>query len=130
MSHLEPAQILVVDDMVILRELYGRFLQNEGMEVVLATDGAAALALARTQTPDLVVSDLTMPNMDGLELCRALRSDPVTKDVPIVIVTGQGSAQSKAAAAAGCDAVLEKPCSGVLLVTTIRILLSRRRPPS
>ena len=76
-----------------------------------------------------MVSDLKMPQMDGVELCRALRGDRATAHVPIVIVTGQGRAQARAAIEAGCDAVLEKPCSSALLVATINILLARRQRP-
>jgi CheY-like chemotaxis protein len=121
--------VLVVDDAAHVRELFGRVLQNEGMDVALAADGARGLALARARIPDLVVADLKMPHLDGVQLCRALRSDPATEHVPIVIVTGQGGAQARAAIEAGCDAVLEKPCSSALLVATINILLARRQRP-
>ena len=130
MSQTSVTHVLVVDDAVHVRELFGRFLQNEGMDVALAADGEHGLALARARIPDLVVSDLKMPQMDGVQLCRALRGDGATEHVPIVIVTGQGRAQARAAIEAGCDAVLEKPCSAALLVATINLLLARRQGPS
>ena len=126
MSDTPVTHVLVVDDAAAVRELFGRFLQNEGMHVALAADGAGGLALARARIPDVVVSDLKMPHMDGVQLCLALRNDPATEHVPVVIVTGQGRAHARAAIEAGCDAVLEKPCSAALLVATINVLLARR----
>jgi CheY-like chemotaxis protein len=82
--------------------------------------------------PDAIVCDLGMPRMDGLALCRALRNDPATKNVPILVVSGEDEGRMRAALDAGCDAVLVKPCSGVLLVSTIERLLElpfRRNHP-
>jgi CheY-like chemotaxis protein len=67
-----------------------------------------------------------MPVMNGLDLCRRLRSDEATRNVLVVVVTGDAGEQAQAAFAAGCDAVLGKPCSGTVLLATIRVLLERR----
>jgi CheY-like chemotaxis protein len=67
-----------------------------------------------------------MPIMDGLALCRQLRADAATRDVAVVVVTGDATDQARAAIEAGCDAVLGKPCSRTLLLATIRLLLERR----
>jgi CheY-like chemotaxis protein len=120
--------VLLVDDAAQIRDLFGRFLRQSGMAVTCAADGIFALAEARARVPDAVVCDLDMPNMDGLALCRALRDDPATKDVPILVVSGSGATQSSAALQAGCDAVLQKPCTGALLVTTIERLLAQPSP--
>lgn len=118
---------LVVDDVPEVRELFAHFLGRAGMRVTQADGGHTALATARNATPDLVVTDISMPDMDGLELCRQIRTDPTIGHVPIVIVSGSVATGDATVWAAGCDAVLEKPCSRELLVTTARALLGRGR---
>jgi two-component system cell cycle response regulator DivK len=126
MDSARAPHVLVVDDAPQVRDLFGRFLTMSGMAVTFAEDGLVAVAQARQNAPDLVVCDLEMPNMDGLAMSRALREDPVTRNIPILVVSGSASQQSRAAFDAGCDAVLTKPCSRELLVETIRGLLALR----
>lgn len=123
---------LVVDDVEEVRELFAHFLGRSGMRVTQADGGRAALAAARVVTPDVVVTDISMPDMDGLELCRQLRAEPVLQHLLILVVSGNGPATDPAVWAAGCDEVLEKPCSRVALVTTVQRLLDtgRRRRQS
>jgi len=83
------------------------------------------LRLAQPSAPDFVVTDIEMPDLDGLELCRRLRQLPATSKIPIVVVTGAAMTQGDEATAAGCDVVLAKPCSGALLLATIQRLLAR-----
>jgi CheY-like chemotaxis protein len=116
--------VLLVDDVPFIRDLFGRVLTKSGMAVTFAEDGVDGLAAARARLPDVIVCDLDMPNMGGLALCRALRDDPATRDVPILVVSGDGTAQTTAALDAGCDAVVVKPCTGALLVRTIERLLT------
>ena len=80
----------------------------------------------RYTAPDVVVTDVDMPVMDGLDLCRELRANATTRDVVVVVVTGDASDQTEAALDAGCDAILAKPCSRTILLATIRRLLERR----
>lgn len=68
-----------------------------------------------------------MPGMDGLALCRALRHDAATRDVPVLVVSGEDPSQLRAALEAGCDAVLTKPCTGARLVSMVEHLLARGR---
>ncbi|HZS01061.1 MAG TPA: response regulator [Chloroflexota bacterium] len=98
--------ILVVEDEEPVQQLVADLLDGEGYHVVVADDGAQALALAHADRPDLVLTDLMMPVMDGVELCRRLRADERTRQVPIVIMTAAGRNQSEAARA---DAYLPKP---------------------
>ena len=121
--------VLVVDDQSGFRHLHARILRGAGMVVLEADTGRAALALARTARPDVIVTDLEMPELNGIELCRALRNDAACKDLFIVMVSGSAATQGDEAVAAGCDAVLEKPCPPALLLTTIRTLLVRVRGP-
>jgi CheY-like chemotaxis protein len=119
-------RILVVDDAADVRTIHTGFLHGSGMEVLTAENGTTALDTARRAVPDVIVTDVDMPIMDGLDLCRQLRADAATRDVAVVVVTGDATDQAQAALDAGCDAVLGKPCSRTLLLTTIRLLLERR----
>jgi len=118
-------RVLVIDDVLLVRDLFGRFLAQAGMEPSFAGDGIEGLTSARLLLPDAIVADIEMPRMDGIALCAALRADERTRDVPIVVVTGAGGDQARAALDAGCDAVLAKPCPRSLLIATIRTLLDR-----
>ena len=122
----QSARVLLVDDAPSIRDVHARFFHGSGIEVLTAENGIAALDAARRAVPDVIVTDVDMPVMDGLTLCRKLRADEATRDVAVVIVTGDASEQVQAALEAGCDAVLEKPCSRTLLLATIRQLLDRR----
>jgi len=117
-------RVLVVDDVPDVRRLHTRLLYGSGMEVATAENGVQALDAVRRSAPDVVVTDVNMPVMDGLDLCRRLRADAATRDVVVVVVTAEESDQT--AYDAGCDAVLRKPCSRTLLLSTIRQLLERR----
>jgi CheY-like chemotaxis protein len=81
--------ILVVDDDPATRELHARVAQEAGARVVVAADGVEALAALETSIPDLVMLDLAMPRMDGFAVLEAMRARPSTRDVPVVVVTGQ-----------------------------------------
>ena len=118
--------MLVVDDVSEVRRVHTRFFHGSEMEVFSAENGAQALDAVRRVMPDVVVTDVDMPVMDGLDLCRILRSDATTRSLVLVVVTGYASEQAQAAKDAGCDAVLPKPCSRTLLLATIRVLLERR----
>jgi len=119
-------RILIVDDAPDVRQLHEHFFHGTGMEVATAENGTLALDAVRRSVPDVIVTDVSMPIMDGLDLCRRLRADVATREVGVVIVTGNPSEQAQAALDAGCDAVLGKPCSRTLLLSTIRLLLDRR----
>jgi two-component system phosphate regulon response regulator PhoB len=98
--------ILVVEDEEPVQQLVADLLDGEGYHVLVADDGAQALALIHADCPDLVLTDLMMPVMSGVELCRRLRADERTRQVPIVVMTAAGRGQSEAARA---DAYLAKP---------------------
>jgi CheY-like chemotaxis protein len=101
-------------------------LRRGGMDILEASSGWEALLVAQTSSPAFVVTDLQMPDLDGLELCRRLRRSRRSEQLVIVMVTGAAISQGDEAIAAGCDVVLEKPCSPALLVTTIQRLLAKR----
>lgn len=118
------ARILVVDDMPENREIVTDLLEPEGHEVVTATDGQEALEIALAAAPDLILMDITMPRMTGLEACRALKADERTHLVPVVLVTGLSAREDRIAGiAAGCDDFLTKPVDAEQLLARTRNLL-------
>ena len=110
MSRSDALRVLVVDDNRTIRELLAEALGDAGYRVSVAEDGADALDAALTDPPDLVVTDLLMPAMDGAALCRRLMTDPRTRAVPVLVVTDLPAAAA-GARLAGCpsDAVVHKP---------------------
>ena len=118
-ARVEPRphpRILIVDDAPIFREIATVFLGRLGV-VSTASDGTEALELARREQPDLVVSDLSMREMHGDELCRILRADPELKDTPVVLVTsGRSAEEHERAVRAGADDVVEKPIKRLSLL--------------
>jgi CheY-like chemotaxis protein len=119
-----PPLVLLVEDDRDTREMYSEFLSYSGLRVAEAPSGRRALESAREQCPDVVVTDIAMPGMDGLELSRQLRSSPPTRDVPIIAVSGNASERAREA---GADVVLEKPCSPDYLLHVIEGVLERPR---
>ena len=116
------SQILIVDDCDAIRECMADVLKTRGYEVTTAVDGQDALAKFDLLKPDLLVIDLTMPRMDGLELCRRLRG---ISSVPIIIVTGQLSGEESVKAfEAGADACLSKPFDLGEFTSQVRRLLN------
>src|SRR5688572_183880 len=103
MSFAAVARVLVVDDAPQVRQLFGRFLTLAAMLPSFAVDGLDGLSAARASPPDLVLCDLEMPRMSGIALCTALRADPATRRLPIVVVKASGGAAAAAAIPAGCD---------------------------
>ena len=117
-------RILVVDDNDDTCEVMRLYLTNEGFTVIVARDGNEGREAAVRESPDLVVTDASMPNLDGVEMTKQLRARPEFKQLPIIIVTGLGSGLEREARQAGADDVLIKPVSPALLVARIRDLLS------
>lgn len=119
-----PPNILIVDDDWLNRDLLKAYLSGSGCDVVTAADGQEALDHALDEPPDLALVDIQMPRIDGLTLCRELKSNPRTRFVPIVIVTALDSEEEKLKAIeAGADDFVSKPYNAVVLLTRVRSLL-------
>jgi two-component system cell cycle response regulator DivK len=105
-----PKRILVVEDDPDNRRIVAKVLSVEGYDVIEATDGIEALAQARAERPDLILMDLALPNVDGWEATRRLKSDPETRTIPVVALTAVAMrGDEEQARAAGCDDYLPKP---------------------
>jgi two-component system alkaline phosphatase synthesis response regulator PhoP len=121
--------VLVVEDSPTVVTVLKYFLENDGFEVLVAEDGIAGLELARSATPDVVVSDLNMPGMDGIALTKALREDPRTRDAAILILTSETSVESESKGLEiGADDYLAKPVEPKRLAARIKALLGHARP--
>jgi class 3 adenylate cyclase len=116
-------RILVVDDQRTNAEMVSGLLRNLGYEVEFALDGAEALELVRDKGPDLVISDIRMPGVDGYELCRRLRSNAATALLPVILVTGAEQAERVKGVEAGADDFLAKPVNWAELFARVKRLL-------
>jgi DNA-binding response OmpR family regulator len=121
--------VLVVDDDPDIRELIGHKLWMAGFRVLTAADGAAGLAAASASLPELIVLDVAMPGMSGIDVCRQLRENPRTADVPVIMLTARTNATfAMLGFMAGADLYLSKPFSPRDLVEQIKTLMSGPRP--
>lgn len=120
--------ILVVDDEAPIVDLVRFTLEDAEVRVVEASDGAAALDLARRVKPDLVLLDVHMPRLDGLEVCRQLRREPDFERTPIIMLTAAGhEADRSSGLSAGADEYLTKPFSPLALLALVEALLPETR---
>jgi CheY-like chemotaxis protein len=104
-------------------------VERKGHEVILALDGKQGLTLAQSAHPDLILMDLSLPEMDGWEATRRLKRDPRTKRIPIVVLTGHALPEyARTAREAGCDLVITKPCLPDQLLEAIRRILDAPKP--
>ena len=118
-----PTRILVVDDEPTVTEVVERYLRLEGYEVAVVADGGEALAVSRQWSPDLVVLDLMLPVIDGLEVCRQLRRD---SQVPIIMLTARGEEADRIVGLElGADDYMVKPFSPRELVARVKPVLRR-----
>lgn len=113
-----PARVLVVEDDPATRRFYSDVLQRAGLAIEQAHNGHQALEKALTSAPQLIITDIALPGMDGIELCRTLRADARTRDIPVLAITGHGDRQyPDRVRSAGADRVLTRPCDVDLLAS-------------
>jgi two-component system alkaline phosphatase synthesis response regulator PhoP len=123
---MERAKILVVDDEPDILDMLTYNLQNQGYEVLQAQSGKAALALAEETTPDLILLDIMMPELDGVETCRQLRAMPNGNDFAIVFLTARAEEYSEVAGFdAGGDDYITKPIRPRVLLKRVKAILRR-----
>jgi len=123
------AEILIVEDHPTMREAMRMVLEHEGFEIRQAADGHAALTMAREKPPDLVFLDLNIPGKSGADVLRALKADPATADVRVIIVTATGEEGRDYVLSLGADEYFTKPFSPLALLRTAERVLEREESP-
>ena len=122
----DPKRILVVDDETQITRVLRTSLSSHGYDIRVANDGETALEIMKDWSPDLVITDLAMPNMDGLELCRQIRT---RSEIPILVLSVRGEERTKVKALdAGADDYVTKPFGIEELLARVRANLRRARP--
>lgn len=117
-------KVLIVDDSNTLREMIAGLLQSSGMTIDVASNGVEALKKIAVDAPDLVVMDIVMPEMNGYELCRNIKSDPKTESVPVVMCSSKSEEFDRYwGMKQGADAYIAKPFAPADLVGTVKQLL-------
>ncbi len=125
---VRPPKILYVEDIAQNRDIVRRYLGDE-FEVLEAFDGEAGLQRAAQDRPELILMDLSLPNLDGWEATRQIKLDPATSHIPVIAITGHVTKEDRQRAlAVGCDAFLTKPIARDELLTVMRTHMTRRRP--
>jgi CheY-like chemotaxis protein len=121
--------IVLVEDHQDTRQMYAEFL-SASFEVLPAADGLQAVDIMRTARPDLLITDLSLPGIDGFELVARIRKDPRLGRIPIICLSGYGGhAHEQRAREAGCDRILQKPCMPDALSEIALEVLSGVREP-
>ncbi|MBL7134207.1 MAG: response regulator [Phycisphaerae bacterium] len=124
-------RIVIADDEAHILRVMSMKLTNAGYEVITAVDGEEALELCENEKPDLLITDYQMPLVSGLELCRRLRSNEQTKDIPAIMLTARGfDIEAADMVAAGITAVLAKPFSPREVLAKVNDLLDVAEAPS
>ena len=117
-------KILLVEDNEMNRDMLSRRLMRQGYEVIIAFDGAAGIAMAQDEGPDLILMDMSLPILDGWEAARRLKGDPATRALPIIALTAHAmSSDRDKALEAGCDDYDTKPVELPRLLQKMRALL-------
>lgn len=131
MTHLKNRRVLIVDDESDLTEALAiRLSSGWGFTVAVAHDGDEGLRKASVFKPEVILLDIAMPNVDGWEMCRRLRDDPVTRDIPIVIMTAWSTEDlHRRAQEEGVSRVLLKPAEDPELLHVLRTVTGTVRPP-
>lgn len=127
MSH----KVLVVDDEQAIVELVRYHIEKEGMQCLEASDGETAIRLARTERPDLVILDLMLPGVDGLEVCRLLRQEASTTNLSVIMLTAKADEVDRVVGLEmGADDYVVKPFSPRELIARVKAVLRRGQEPS
>lgn len=122
-----PERALIVDDDAELLGILKRYLENHGVETITASNGAEALASAPAGKPDIIITDVDMPRMDGFALCRRIKENKVLADIPVIIMTGKKISDSDQVAGYGfgADDYVIKPFSYPVLLAKVKAMLRR-----
>lgn len=122
-----PSEVLIVDDNAQNAELLQVFLEDQGYNIRIARDGVDAMEQVAAKMPDIVLLDIMMPKMSGFEVCRRLKEDRATRDIPVVLVTALNElGDVERGIDCGADDFLSKPVSKLEIITRVKSLLRVR----
>ena len=123
---MKREKIVIIEDEADIREVIEHNLSREGYDVYPSSDGKKGLQLAKKKAPDLVLLDLMLPGLDGLDVCRELKADPVTRSIPVIMVTAKGEESDIVLGLGiGADDYITKPFSPKELVARVKAVLRR-----
>jgi two-component system, cell cycle response regulator DivK len=123
------ARILIIEDNPANMKLASMLMSNAGHHPLCATDAETGLTMARAEHPDLILMDIQLPGMDGLEAASLMKADPATAAIPIIALTAMAMKKDRERTrAAGCDAYISKPLRYQELCATIDMLLCKAQP--
>jgi len=118
---MSPKKILIADDNQNIRDALTYLLEDEGYELILAKDGAEALQKVREQHPDVLFLDIMMPEINGYDVCRAIKSDPLVKETYVIMLTAKGQlAEQERGKEVGADEYIVKPFSPLELLSKVK----------
>lgn len=124
-------KIVVADDEAHILHIVTMKLTNAGYEVITAVDGQEALELCQSEHPDMMITDLQMPNLTGLEVCRRLRQDEATRHIPVLMLTARGfELEPQEMSSAGIVDVLSKPFSPREVLRKVQEVLGQQATPT
>lgn len=116
-------KLLIVDDNPTIREMFALALGEAGFSVVMADDGYTGLECARRERPDLIITDVEMPNLDGIQMIQRLRQDPELESIPVVVISAMHTGVLMRAVASGANEVVQKPVPLSTLIIIARQIL-------
>ncbi len=123
---MSRGKVLVVDDEEYIQHILNFSFGAEGYDVVTAADGEEGIKKAKSEKPDIIVLDIMMPKMDGYEACRRLKTDPSTKNIPVILLTAKGrEVDRKLGTQAGADDYVVKPFSPGRLIERVEGMMKR-----
>lgn len=122
-----PAKVLIVDDNNVLLEMWFAIFSMEGFTVITAENGSEGYKAAERERPDIIITDINMPKLDGTNMIKMLRAHPDLSKVPIVAVSAYGGRQGKGALKAGANRLMQKPVETDKLIESVKELLELDR---
>ena len=125
MTGTELGKILVIEDNRDSRDILSKLLRMSGYDVISASDGETGYSTAMSQEPDLIITDINMPRMDGIQFVKMVRTNGMLSKTPVLVVTAFGSNVAREAIEAGADDSAEKPFDFDKFLITVRRLISR-----
>jgi two-component system, cell cycle response regulator DivK len=123
---MRPKTILIVEDNTLNMKLWNDILEAQGYALLKTASGVEAVEIARNHRPDLILLDIRLPDISGLDVARSLKGDETTQSIPVIALTAFAQAEhQREALASGCDGYISKPVNVVSFLETVRIWLGR-----